>query len=86
MRSSYLPGKPSLGGPFASKCGPNPDDPNSTAASERLQEVAEILALGLIRLQARKSTPISADRGEVHLDCTGDQSGHGPSNSLERGG
>jgi hypothetical protein len=50
--------------------------PNLMIAAERLDEVAEILAAGLMRLRARQSTPESADLGEGSLDCPGDQSGH----------
>lgn len=45
-------------------------------AEERLDEIAEILAAGLIRLRARKSSSISRDRGESSLDCLAHQSGH----------
>lgn len=44
--------------------------------AERLAEVAEILAAGLMRLRARKSTPLSPHSGESSLDCAGHQSGH----------
>jgi hypothetical protein len=37
-------------------------DSVSISASERLTEIAEILALGLMRLHARKSSAISARR------------------------
>jgi hypothetical protein len=47
-----------------------------SAARDRIAEIGEILALGLIRLRARKSSQLSADRGERSLDCVGDQSGH----------
>jgi hypothetical protein len=43
---------------------------------ENIQEVAEILAAGLMRLLARKSSELSAAAGETSLDFTGDQSGH----------
>ena len=46
-------------------------------AEERLDEIADILAAGLIRLRARKSTLLSRDRGESSLDFSPDQSGHG---------
>jgi hypothetical protein len=46
------------------------------STSERLDEVAEILAAGLQRLIARQSSRISADRRESSLDCAGGQSGH----------
>jgi hypothetical protein len=41
-----------------------------------LAEVSELLALGLMRLQARKSSPKSADRGEVSLHSSPVESGH----------
>jgi hypothetical protein len=55
---------------------PNPIDPERLSAAERLDEIAEILAAGLMRLKARKSTPLSAHSGESSLDCAGHQSGH----------
>jgi hypothetical protein len=39
-------------------------------------EVAELLALGLMRLMARKSSELSPPAGETSLDFTGHQSGH----------
>jgi hypothetical protein len=45
-------------------------------ARERLDEIAEILAAGLMRLKAPKSSPLSADSGESSLDCLAHQSGH----------
>jgi hypothetical protein len=42
---------------------------------QRLAEVAEILAAGLMRLRARKSSQKSADVGEISLDILGQQSG-----------
>ena len=56
---------------------PNPLHPRYVSAAERLDEIADILAAGLIRLRARKSTPLSRDRGESSLDFSLDQSGHG---------
>jgi hypothetical protein len=53
-------------------------------ASERLDEIAEILALGLMRLKARKSSSLSAPGGESSLDCAAHQSGH--ANALKRPG
>jgi hypothetical protein len=46
--------------------------------AERLDEVAEILAAGLMRLRARKSSPLSGDRGESSLDLLATQSVHAP--------
>ncbi len=56
--------------------GANPLHPNHMSAAERLAEIADILAAGLMRLKARQSTPLSAHRGESSLDCVADQSGH----------
>jgi hypothetical protein len=49
---------------------------HSIKSPERLDEIAEILAAGLVRLRARKSSQISAHSGESSLDCAADQSGH----------
>jgi hypothetical protein len=54
----------------------NPLHPGHMTAAERLDEVADILAAGLIRLRARQSSPLSPDGGESSLDCFGYQSGH----------
>src|SRR5262245_8839067 len=43
---------------------------------EHLAEIAEILAAGLMRLRARKSSQYSADSRESLLDCAAHQSGH----------
>jgi hypothetical protein len=45
-------------------------------ARERIAEIAEILAAGLMRLSARKSSPKSADFGESSVDFSPHQSGH----------
>ena len=44
-------------------------------AEERLGEIAQILAAGLMRFHARKSSQISADRGESSVDFARHQSG-----------
>ena len=51
-------------------------NPAHMTAAERLDEVAEILATGLIRLRAPKSSPLSPASGESSLDCPAHQSGH----------
>jgi hypothetical protein len=51
---------------------------------ERLAEIAEILATGLIRLLARQSSQKSAEIGEFPVDLAPDQSG--PANGPERTG
>jgi hypothetical protein len=55
---------------------PNPLSPSAMSPAERLAEIAEILAAGLVRLRARQSTPLLPSPGESSLDCAGDQSGH----------
>jgi hypothetical protein len=54
------------------------------STEERLDEIAEILALGFMRLKARKSSGLFAGSGESSLDCAAHQSGH--ANALERPG
>ena len=49
---------------------------DSSSVRERLSELAEILAAGLMRLQARKSSGKSAGSGESSLDCPAHRSGH----------
>jgi hypothetical protein len=46
------------------------------SATERLDEIAEILAAGLIRLKARRVASLSRDGGEICLDFTPGQRGH----------
>ena len=48
----------------------------SPESTERIAEIAEILAAGVMRLRARQSSAMSADRGDSSLDCAGHQSGH----------
>jgi hypothetical protein len=54
--------------------------PDRMTTAERLDEVADILAVGLIRLKARKSRRLSADARDSCLDYTARQSGHVPVN------
>jgi hypothetical protein len=49
--------------------------PDRMSADERLADIAEILALGLIRMWARKSSPFLPTSGEISLDCNAQQSG-----------
>jgi len=51
-------------------------DPNQMSAEERLSEIAEILAVGLIRLRARQSSGVFDDHGESSLAYAANQSGH----------
>ncbi|MFO1097106.1 MAG: hypothetical protein U1E81_02240 [Xanthobacteraceae bacterium] len=50
--------------------------PGRMTAAERLDEIADILAAGLIRLRARKSSSLSSDLRESSLDFSPDQRGH----------
>ena len=50
-------------------------DPNLMTASERLTEVGEILAAGLLRLRARERE--AGDHGDVSLDFPTTRSVHG---------
>jgi hypothetical protein len=52
-------------------------------SAERIAEIAEILAAGLTRLWARKSSPNSRDFGESSLALPVNQSGHADPNSPE---
>ena len=51
-------------------------DPNRMSAAERLAEIGEILALGLIRLRARQREAEARRSGESSLDFPADQSVH----------
>ena len=50
--------------------------PSRMTAPERLDEIAEILALGAMRLIARKSSRLSAAYGDSSLDLLPEQSSH----------
>jgi hypothetical protein len=58
--------------------------PDSLTTNERLSEIAQVLAAGLMRLRARQSSSQYAEFGEGSLDCLGQQSGH--ANVLTDGG
>ena len=49
--------------------------------AERLAELGRILAAGFIRMKARQSSPLSADRGESSVDLSPAKSGHANRNS-----
>jgi hypothetical protein len=63
----------------------NPLSPDQMSAADRLDEIAELLAAGLIRLRRRKSSPISLDHGEISLDFSANQRGDAPANGLLEG-
>jgi hypothetical protein len=50
--------------------------PALLSCDERLAEIGEILATGLMRLRSRKSSPLSAVGGDSLLDCAAHPSGH----------
>ena len=50
--------------------------PDQLSANERIAEIAEIVALGFMRLRARQSSELSRHCGESSLDCIPHQSGH----------
>lgn len=54
--------------------------PDHMTAAERLDEIAEILATGAMRLLARKSTRLSADGRDSSVDFTASQSVYGGEN------
>ena len=54
----------------------NPLKPEMMTADERLAEIAEILARGLVRLHARKSSPLSADDRDSFVDLPPHRSRH----------
>jgi len=49
---------------------------DSRTPDVRLVEIAEILAAGLMRVHARKSSPIPATGGDIPLDISATESGH----------
>lgn len=55
---------------------PNPIGAELLSGPERIAAVCEILAAGLVRLQARQSRGISLRRAENFLDCGVEESGH----------
>lgn len=59
----------------------NPLDPARMSPAERLAELGRILAAGLTRMKADKSSPLSADTGESSVDYAAPKSGHATSNS-----
>jgi hypothetical protein len=56
---------------------------DSSSLDEHLGEIGEILAVGLTRLEARKSSRKPAEFGESSLHFSPDQSGGVPSCSAE---
>jgi hypothetical protein len=61
-----------------------PHRENHTEYADNLNEIAELLAAGLLRLRTRQSTPDSPHLGESALDCGWVQSG--PADDLKSEG
>ena len=61
---------------------PNALHPSRMTAAERIAELGQLLARGLVRLQARNASTLSADRGDCFVDFAAHQSGH--ADALER--
>ena len=59
----------------------NPLNAGRMSPAERLAELGRILAAGLIRLKTNKSSELSSDRGESHVDYAAQKSGHTTRNS-----
>lgn len=55
---------------------PNPLPPDRMTAAERLAEITEILAAGILRLKERESAHAGGDRGDVSLAIPARQSLH----------
>jgi hypothetical protein len=60
----------------ASLAGPHAIAPERMTPEERIAEIGRILGVGLVRLAARKSSPLIADGGECCLDFSPDQRSH----------
>jgi len=66
---------------------PNPLHPDRMTAAERLAEIGRILALGYLRARNRKRDGKPGDikaLGEVSLDFTAAESGHGGNENHSR--
>lgn len=51
-------------------------NPDQMTVAERLDEIGDLLAAAFIRLQQRKSSPLSPDNGEISVDFSAPQRGH----------
>lgn len=56
---------------------PNALDPDRMSAAERIAEIGEILAMGLLRLRARQREAEARRLGESSFDFSANQSVHG---------
>lgn len=62
--------------PDVAQVGLNAIDPDRLTPEERVAEVGRILAAGVLRLHAGKSSPLSADRGDSWVDFLPGQRRH----------
>ena len=63
---------------------PNALDPNLMTANERLEEIAAILAAGILRLKARESARSAGDPRDLSLDFPARPSRHGRKRTREK--
>jgi hypothetical protein len=63
---------------------PNPLPPDRMTPTAHLAELADILALGILRLRARRKPRETNDVSEFRLDCSPDRSGHGRTSRTRR--
>jgi hypothetical protein len=60
-------------------------DRSNVSGTDRIAEIGEILAAGLIRLRARQSSQLRSGTGESSLASVGHQSGHENHECVESG-
>ena len=66
--------------------GPNPLCPERLSANARLAEIGRILAAGVVRLNATKSSGLSAENGDSFVDFSPRKSGGRRAKRLPSGG
>ena len=66
--------------------GPNPLCPDRMSADARLAEIGRILAAGVVRLNATKSSGLSAENGDSFVDFSPRKSGDRRVKPLPLGG
>ena len=66
--------------------GPNPLCPDRMSADARLAEIGRILAAGVVRLNAKKSSGLSAQDGDSFVDFSPRKSGGRRAKRLPLGG
>ena len=66
--------------------GPNPLCPDRMSADARLAEIGRILAAGVVRLNATKSSGLSAENGDSFVDFSPRKSGGRRAKRIRIGG